>query len=375
MIIGIYKGTFAPFTYGNLQVIKLISQYIEKSNDDYEIWIQLESQDKVVDKFNQLYTKDEINHKIPNTLNFLSPETFNWTRRLLTVVYMINFYEQSHKIKIIETDMESSSLIEKAMNITNKPIYWISSCKINQNNDLDDEEYQIIKQLYSEQKIVGVSVENLFQNQLPESDLIRRDLNYVINNSENINDKVNRLSELLYYPEIFDFLTCRFIIISSTNNQIRDSSIEFIKNSISDNSHILHLRDYYYPSEYLQLTDIKDNEGNYIPDYRHPFTIDQSKLLTDLMLLSSKYKSIIIEGIQAIQIQPLLDLAVGVNLIVNDPVKSKFAMWKTLKHSSEQSEWIKYSNYWNDYVIPRIIDILNIYNNIPSYKQINKIDQ
>jgi hypothetical protein len=375
MIIGIYKGTFAPFTYGNLQIIKLISQYIEKSNDDYEIWIQLESQDKVVDKFNQLYTEDEINnhHKTSNNLNFLSPETFNWTRRLLTVVQMINFYDQSDKIKIIETDMETPVLIEKALKLTNNPIYWISSHKINQNNDLDDDEYQIIKQLYSEKKIVGVSVENLFQNQSSEADSIRRDLEYVNNTLDNIDDKVKRLSSLLYYTEIFDFLMCKFIIISCFNNQERDNSIEYIKKSISNNVHILHLTDYYYPREYLQLTDIKDTNENYIPDYRHPFTIDQSKLLTDLLLLSSKYKSIIIEGVQALQIPSLIDLAVGVLLIVSDPIKSKFAMWKSLKHSSEQSEWIKYSNYWNNYVIPRVLNILDIYDKIPSHKKINRI--
>lgn len=373
MIIGIYKGTFAPFNYGNLQVIQIISQFIaKKENDDFEIWIQLEKQEKVEEKFNQLYTPEEMKPRPAenSSLNYLSPETFNWTRRLLTVIHMINFYSKTEQIRIIEQPMDSIELIKEAMNKTNRPIYWISSSKINESNDLEDADYQAIKELYSQEKIVGISVENLFQKDLPKTDSIRRDLEYISLKGDTNSTVMGRISRGFHFKEVFDFLTCRISVVASLNNQQGDYFINSLQENTNGTAIVLHLKDYYYPDQYHHMTNILDNQNNLLHDYRHPETVDQTKLFNDILLLSSKYNSIVVEGSQAFEIPALLDLAIAVHLIENNPIKAKYDLWKSRKHTQNQEEWTRFSKYWDNYVLPRLAKTHNIYCSIPQHKKL-----
>lgn len=373
MIIGIYKGTFAPFTYGNLQVVELISQFIsQKENDDFEIWIQLEKQEKVEEKFKKLYTEEEMkfDSEKHNLLNYLSPNTYNWTRRILTIAFMLNFSELSEKIKIIEEPTESIDLIQKAIDKTNRRVYWISSSKINQYNEQDDPEHRAIKELYSNEKIVDISVDNLSNPDSRSGDSLRRDLETLSLSERSDPTIIERIKGALQYVEIFNFLTCRISVISSVNNQQSTYFIKLLQLTSGSSLKILHLRDYYYPDKYHHKTKILDNQNNFISDCRHPETIDQTQLFNDILLYSSKYKAIVIEGSQALELPGLLDIAVEVHLIKYDVNKAKFDLWKSLKHSQNQEEWMRFSKYWENYVLPRLRKTSQIYDAMSDDKKI-----
>jgi hypothetical protein len=373
MIIIIYKGTFAPFHYGNIEILKIISQFISKLNQgsDFQIWIQPEEQERVITKFENLYSQEERKY-ISGRHNYLNPETFNFTNRLLSVIIATNFIdsiENINQIRVIDQPIPAEDLVEEALDTTDKQIYWITSKKIDAEGQFDDLDYPFLKKYFKENILCGISIENLFEFGFSNDDTIRKTLNQIFINTGNESEKekvFNILKTNLGIKEVYTFLTCRIVGLISLTDQKRQQCIKTIKSSDinPDTFQIIHLKDYYYPKPYRTLIeDISDY------DYRDPSIIDQTRLIADIITLSTKYINLIIEGSQLLDLKSITDICCNIQFIESDLNQDKFQVWRSRQHQQTQEEWIKFSNYWDQFVVPQYYRSVEKYQQLPSWKK------